>query len=81
VGGSGLIGTKLNDSGLSPFLDNIPYRGVIPKQRQHRLAILVKGRALVKTGGGAGWKVIQKTRESLVRATRPGSLCQLKNYH
>jgi hypothetical protein len=27
----------------------------------------VKGPALVKTGGAAGWQVIQKTRESLVR--------------
>jgi hypothetical protein len=28
----------------------------------------VKGPALVKTGGVAGWEVIQKTRESLVSA-------------
>jgi hypothetical protein len=50
VVGSALITQNLKHSGLSSFLDNIPYRGVIWKQRQHRLAILVRGPALVTTG-------------------------------
>jgi hypothetical protein len=52
----------LHYSGLSAFLDNIPYRGVIPKQRQHRRAILVKGPALVKTGAQLVGKLYRNCR-------------------
>jgi hypothetical protein len=41
VAGLDLIGRNLNCSGLPRFLDNIPYRSVIRKQRRHRLTILV----------------------------------------
>jgi hypothetical protein len=65
VVGSALIGRTLNYSGLSSFLDNIPDWGVIRKQHQHRRAILVKGPAFVKAGGGAGWEVIPKLQNDL----------------
>jgi len=39
----------LRYSGLSSFLDNIPYRRVIRKQRQHPVAILVKGRSWLES--------------------------------
>jgi hypothetical protein len=50
---------KLALFGLSSFLDNIPYRGVIRKQSQHRLVILVKGRSWLAS--------YPKTTETLVR--------------
>jgi hypothetical protein len=62
VVGSALIRRNLNYSGLSPFLDNIPHRGVIRKQRQHRLAIPLKRRSCLVS--------YPETRESLVKCCK-----------
>lgn len=60
VVGSALIGSTLNCPWLSCFLDNIPYGGVIRKQRQQRLAIRVSGRSWLGS--------YPETRQSLVSA-------------
>jgi ABC-type multidrug transport system fused ATPase/permease subunit len=44
-----LVGRNLNHAGLSCLPDNIPYRDVIRKQHEHRVASLVKGRSWLES--------------------------------